>query len=279
MARPCSECKNRELKPYNHNCRECAFAPYDEWPGFEAKEEKGCHNCGRRHSPSQVMYHCGKCGSLVRDDGTKTVPSHWISEKEDQECVDTDSVKPLGNSTIKRLMNSVYGGRDLKPTHEDKLDAMRYISTHNPYLRELGKLMSDAIAIGMRTPNDDLVEYCRNDVKATIECFNRLKEENMPTRNNTTGRTPYNLLFDPSVFRKPGLPGIKRVIFSKPCTIVLWDDGTKTMVRAQGKERFDREKGLAMAIAKKALGNKGNYYDTFTEHLSKPVAKKKGKKK
>lgn len=273
MARPCSECKNRELKPYNHNCRECAFAPYDEWPGFEAKEEKGCHNCGRRHSPSQVMYHCGKCGSLVRDDGTKTVPSHWISEKEDQECVDTDSVKPLGNSTIKRLMNSVYGGRDLKPAHEDKLDAMRYISTHNPYLKEIGKC-----AAGVKK-FDELYEYCMADIKATLEAYNNLKEETMPTKNNTTGPNFYVRYSDIFKVPKTTLPGIKKVIFSNPCTIVLWDDGTKTMVRAQGKERFDREKGLAMAIAKKALGNKGNYYDTFTEHLSKPVAKKKGKGK
>jgi hypothetical protein len=59
------------------------------------------------------------------------------------------------------------------------------------------------------------------------------------------------------------VPGIKKVIFNKPCTIVLWEDGTKTIVRTQGKARFDKEKGLAMAIAKKALGNKGNYYDEF----------------
>lgn len=34
-------------------------------------------------------------------------------------------------------------------------------------------------------------------------------------------------------------------------------------------ETFDPEKGLAMAISKKALGNKGNYYNTFTKWLPK----------
>lgn len=61
---------------------------------------------------------------------------------------------------------------------------------------------------------------------------------------------------------------IKKVIFNDPATIVLWEDGTKTVVKAEG-EKFDPEKGLAMAISKKALGNKGNYYNTFTKWLPK----------
>lgn len=64
----------------------------------------------------------------------------------------------------------------------------------------------------------------------------------------------------------PGLPKIKRVIFNDPATIVLWEDGTKTVVKKQkddARKKFDKEKGLAMAIAKKALGNQGNYFETF----------------
>lgn len=53
--------------------------------------------------------------------------------------------------------------------------------------------------------------------------------------------------------------GIKKVIFNPPATIVIWEDGTKTVVKAQNDDEFDSEKGLAMAISKKALGNKGNY--------------------
>jgi hypothetical protein len=52
---------------------------------------------------------------------------------------------------------------------------------------------------------------------------------------------------------------IKKVVFNNPATIVLWTDGTKTVVKCQNDEIFDPEKGLAMAIAKKAFGNKGNY--------------------
>lgn len=64
----------------------------------------------------------------------------------------------------------------------------------------------------------------------------------------------------------PRLPGIKRVIFNDPATIVYWYDGTKTVVKSHAEE-FDREKGLAMAISKKALGNKGNYFEYFKHYL------------
>lgn len=57
----------------------------------------------------------------------------------------------------------------------------------------------------------------------------------------------------------------KKVIFDNPATIVYWEDGTKTVVKRQKGERFDKEKGLAMALAKKVLGNKGNYNNWFKE--------------
>lgn len=59
---------------------------------------------------------------------------------------------------------------------------------------------------------------------------------------------------------------IKNVIFNDPATIVFWKDGTKTVVQAHNDE-FDPEKGLAMAIAKKALGNNGNYYNKIKKWL------------
>lgn len=62
------------------------------------------------------------------------------------------------------------------------------------------------------------------------------------------------------------IPSIKKVIFNDPATIILWADGSKTVVKCDGED-YDPEKGMAMAIAKKALGNKGNYYNTFKKWL------------
>lgn len=59
---------------------------------------------------------------------------------------------------------------------------------------------------------------------------------------------------------------IINVIFNDPATIVFWNDGTKTVVKATD-EAFDPEKGLAMAISKKVLGNKGNYFNEFKKWL------------
>ncbi len=60
----------------------------------------------------------------------------------------------------------------------------------------------------------------------------------------------------------PIVPEILDVVFNGPATIIFWADGTKTVVKAIYDE-FDPEKGLAMAIAKKALGNKGNYFNVI----------------
>lgn len=74
---------------------------------------------------------------------------------------------------------------------------------------------------------------------------------------------------------KNKLPEIKKVVFNKPATIVIWADDTKTVVKAQNGETFDPEKGLAMAITKKALGNEGRYFDTIKKYVPNNDANKK----
>ena len=64
---------------------------------------------------------------------------------------------------------------------------------------------------------------------------------------------------------------IKDVIFNNPATIVFWVDGTKTVVKCQDGDIYDPEKGLAMAISKKALGNQGNYCEVFKKWLPEEV--------
>lgn len=62
---------------------------------------------------------------------------------------------------------------------------------------------------------------------------------------------------------------ISRVIFNAPATIVIWGDGSKTVVKCGPDECYDPEKGLAMAISKRFLGGKGNYYEEFKKWLPK----------
>ena len=88
----------------------------------------------------------------------------------------------------------------------------------------------------------EVVKYCDNDVTTTNAVFNTI-----PTTQTV-------------------IPKIKDVIYNDPATIVFWEDGTKTVVKSKN-EKFDTEKGLAMAFSKKMLGNKGNYYNIFKKWL------------
>ena len=60
---------------------------------------------------------------------------------------------------------------------------------------------------------------------------------------------------------------IQNVIFNDPATIVIWSDNTKTIVKCQEGDTYDKELGLAMCIAKKYLGNKGNFNDVFKKWI------------
>lgn len=65
-----------------------------------------------------------------------------------------------------------------------------------------------------------------------------------------------NKLYIDDIFRGiTCLPTIKKVIYNNPATIIFWADDTKTVVQCQEGDDYDPEKGLAIAIAKKALGN------------------------
>lgn len=51
-----------------------------------------------------------------------------------------------------------------------------------------------------------------------------------------------------------GIPGIRRIIFSGVCTIVLWEDGSKTLVRCAPDQIFSEYGGFAAAVCKKLFG-------------------------
>ena len=62
---------------------------------------------------------------------------------------------------------------------------------------------------------------------------------------------------------------ICKVIFNDPATVVLWSDGTKTVVKCGPEDTFDTEKGLAMAIVKKMAGNDNRFHKVFKQYTKK----------
>lgn len=60
---------------------------------------------------------------------------------------------------------------------------------------------------------------------------------------------------------------IVKIIFNGNATIIYWKDKTKTVVKCADDEVYDPEKGLAMAFAKKALGNRFGWWGRFCNLL------------
>lgn len=86
----------------------------------------------------------------------------------------------------------------------------------------------------------------------------RIKLEGIIELFSSTGKAASNIPFNMMY---------KRIIFNNPATIVIWKDGSKTVVKCQKDDVFDPEKGLALCFMKKALGNKGNFNNILKTEL------------
>ena len=101
--------------------------------------------------------------------------------------------------------------------------------------------------------------YRHDNIDALLYCIKW--PDKSPSTNKETDERSYYMHYD---IRSC----IKKVKFNPPATIIFWTDNTKTVVKCKDED-YDPEKGLAMCICKKVLGNKGNYYDVFKKWLPK----------
>ena len=94
-----------------------------------------------------------------------------------------------------------------------------------------------------------------------INFMQRNKYESMNGRNNIMPtnydcyadllRGTFKIQIDKDRLNQFNKNSIKDVIFNNPATIVLWKDGTKTVVKCQKGDTYNPELGLAMCIIKK----------------------------
>lgn len=61
-------------------------------------------------------------------------------------------------------------------------------------------------------------------------------------------------------------PKVEKVIYNDPATVVIWDDGTKTVVTCAHGDVYDKQTGFLLCCAKKLFGNGGKYNDVMREH-------------
>ena len=137
------------------------------------------------------------------------------------------------------------------------------LSVFNYEGRPVGKVVSTDLHCD-GTINADVELYSgvsASDLITTPDMIRRRKVANRLSRAAAYG------LFTPAKKENTLSMTIEKVIFNPPATIVIWDDNTKTVVKAQEDEPYDPEKGMAMCIAKHIYGDCGSYYNVFSEWL------------
>lgn len=159
---------------------------------------------------------------------------------------------------IKDMLHKMYGNRYVVPvvtfkdllTHSRELDGL---FTNNPklYFDDLIPCLDVAIdtayypcdiAAAVIDTEDEISaaidQYCINDAKVTFDLYTtQIKAE----------------------------PHIDHVIFNGPATIVFWKDGTKTVVKHDGKGRKDKRTAIMYAFMRKIYGEGRSYHNILSE--------------
>lgn len=113
--------------------------------------------------------------------------------------------------------------------------------------------------------NSECCDYCYggniiNEVSEGLFC--RLQDHIKMAQglSKINENSVYGLHADPAIFdeeflavRRDHIKPVK-VIFNNPATIVLWSDGTKTVVKRQKGDRYNKETGFALCYLKKFCG-------------------------
>lgn len=161
------------------------------------------------------------------------------------------------NNAIRALHDVAESARNLSNKFDDFINIPTFHDT--VWFKDLIKKENEKMFI----KNCYAVINGKKYYPTNVRTYPRLRSDNTEYMVDMTIDTGKNFAPDGAPF---DFIGIKDVIFNNPVTIVLWNDGTKTIVKCEGEE-FDAEKAIAMAFMKRAMGNKGSYYNTIRKWL------------
>lgn len=102
--------------------------------------------------------------------------------------------------------------------------------------------------------------YCSNK-----EIYNDEPNRGMSTINNCRPKLNVTEIINNAI------NDIEKVIFHDSATIIIWGDGTKTVVKCNDLDTFSYEAGIAFAIVKKVLGNKSNYNNVIRKLIDNAI--------
>lgn len=116
---------------------------------------------------------------------------------------------------------------------------------------------------------ENAYKRCLMGIKGDTKCWDELKTNYALTDIELISKKNSKEAYNKRIFLE-----IKDIIINDPATIILWKDGTKTVVKCQNEDTFDPGTGIAMAILKKLYGNSGFYKDIFEPAIDKYELKK-----
>lgn len=114
---------------------------------------------------------------------------------------------------------------------------------------------------------------CVPEIDLTVQIDSTPVVHSVPPEERKMTIAPPPIFIEPPEFRYAFRYGTKykakQVIFNPPATIVLWADGTKTVVKCDPLDIFNETTGVALCYMKKALGN-------TSRELNKALRKARG---
>lgn len=123
------------------------------------------------------------------------------------------------------------------------------------YKTNIGTIYSDAITTNSNFYDDAMLDYLLKDV------IKEKAEEATKTLNKEIEDKAKKRINDFS-------NNIKKVVFNDPATVIVWKDGHKTVVKCGPEDKYDKEKGFAIALIKELLGNIGYYNEVFKKWVN-----------
>lgn len=128
--------------------------------------------------------------------------------------------------------------------------------------------LTNETCISIATACDPFIEI-RKEKKENIPSLIweriRKEKEKMPPvswESHPIGTVNYRSMFSESLCRT-NENKIKRVIFSNPMTIIIWEDGKKTYARTTEDDEYDPFRGFLLCYAKKKLRKEVTQYKDF----------------
>ena len=114
---------------------------------------------------------------------------------------------------------------------------------------------------------------CVPEIDLTVQIDSTPVVHSVPPWEREMTIEPHKVFIEPPefryAFRHDAKYKAKKVIFNPPATVVLWTDGTKTVVKCDPEDTFNETTGVALCYMKKALGN-------TSRELNKALRKARG---